>query len=112
MFLKYYEGINIADKTKRIFYVDLSKVSRVEIIQTKIENLDKYTFVLDGNEISRIFAARGGCLYYLFDSREEVEKLIDDILYCHLTNKARIYDLDENIRKLHLSLSRGYRNGR
>lgn len=114
MILKYYEGTNPADKTGDINYVDLNKVAQVKIVQTKIGDLDKYTFVLDGSEIyaseiSRIFAANSSCMYYFFDNRYEVEKLVDDMLLCHLTNKAYIYDIDENIIKLNLNCSgRGY----
>lgn len=108
MILKYYEGLNVADKTRYINYIDLSKVAQVRVVHTRIGDLDKYTFSLDGIDssgLSHIFAANGSCVHYYFDSREEVERLIDDILYCHLTNKAYIYDIDENIRKLHLNCS-------
>lgn len=109
MILKYYEGTNPADKTKEIFYIDLNKVAKVSIVQTQIGDLTKYTFMLEGNEISRIFAGNGSCVYYYFDSRDEVEKLIDDIFRCRLTNKVSIYDIDENIRNLYLNCSgRGY----
>lgn len=109
MILKYYEGMDVADKTENIHYIDLSKVAQVEIVQTEFGELDekvtKYTFVLEGIDssgISRIFAGNGSCLHYYFDSRYEVEKLIDDMLYCHLSNKWSIYDIDENIIKLYL----------
>lgn len=110
MILKYYEGLDVADKTREVTYIDLSKVTQIRIIKTKIGDSDKYTFMLEGSEIysseiSRIFSANSCCMYYFFDSRDEVERLIDDILYCHLTNKAYIYDIDENIRKLHLNCS-------
>lgn len=108
MILKYYDGIDVTDKTRDINYIDLSKVTQVRITKTKIGDLDKYTFSLDGIDssgLSHIFAANGSCVHYYFDNRDEVERLIDDILYCHLTNKAHIYDIDENIRKLHLNCS-------
>ena len=110
MILKYYEGTNPADKTGDINYIDLSKVAQVEICQTEFGELDKkitkYTFVLDGIDssgISRIFAGNCNRLHYYFDYRYEVETLIDDMLHCHLTNKVSIYDIDENIIKLHLN---------
>ena len=120
MILKYYEGLDVADKTRNIHYIDLSKVSQVKILQTKFgefeKEVTKYTFELngiDGSKISHRFAGNCSCLHYYFDSRDEVEKLIDDILRCHLTNRAHIYDIDENIKKLGLSCKgRGYQNGR
>lgn len=109
MILKYYDGMNVEDKTGNIYYIDLSKVAQVRIVQTTFGELDnkitKYTFVLDGidsSEISHIFAGNCHCLHYYFDYRYEVEKLVDDMLYCHLSNKWSIYDLDENIIKLYL----------
>lgn len=109
MILKYYDGINVDDKTGNINYIDLSKVAQVEIVQVKFGELDekvtKYTFVLEGIDssgISRIFAGNGGCLHYYFDYRYEVETLVDDMFYCHLSNKFSIYDIDENIKRLYL----------
>jgi hypothetical protein len=110
MILKYYAGMNVEDKTGNIYYIDLSKVARVEIFQTKFgefeKEVTKYTFELngiDGSKISHTFAGNCHCLHYYFDYRYEVETLIDDMLHCHLTNKVSIYDIDENIKKLYLN---------
>lgn len=110
MILKYYDGMDVADKTGDINYIDLSKVAQVEICQTEFGEVDKkvtkYTFILkgiDGSKIMRMFAGNCSCIQYYFDYRYEVETLIDDMLHCHLTNKVSIYDIDENIKKLHLN---------
>lgn len=110
MILKYYAGIDVADKTGNIYYIDLSKVAQVKILQTTFGELEKkvtkYTFSfdgIDGSEIWYMFAGNCSCVHYYFDHRYEVETLIDDMLLCHLTNKAYIYDIDENIKKLRLN---------